>query len=111
MGVDDEPTEESGQGIPASERADMIKIVRDMGFSFKQAEAGLEATEWRSAEEAIEVILAAGDGLPKRVNKPSNGLGVLGVSPDGGGKYTCPACGKVCGSKNGFISHRTAKKH
>eukprot|EP00406_Dinophysis_acuminata_P065166 CAMPEP_0179285682 /NCGR_PEP_ID=MMETSP0797-20121207/39338_1 /TAXON_ID=47934 /ORGANISM="Dinophysis acuminata, Strain DAEP01" /LENGTH=128 /DNA_ID=CAMNT_0020994515 /DNA_START=138 /DNA_END=521 /DNA_ORIENTATION=+ len=82
----------------SSAPAELLQTVMAMGFDRKQAEAGLDAVNWRSAEAAVEAILEPG-GSPAATGEPHRGIGAP----------TCPSCGKEFNDRNGLLSHRTAK--
>lgn len=86
-------------------QCDLLRVVEEMGFSRTQAEAGLAAVEWNSAEEAVEALLEASGDV---IVLSAKGKAKSSVQVD---KHVCPTCGKVFKSFNGQLNHRAAKGH
>lgn len=80
---------------------DLVAMVVGMGFSRAQAEAGLAVTDGTSAEQVVEAILEAPNGMPQRKTRQC-------VKGD---VHRCSTCGKVFLSQNGMLSHRASKGH
>lgn len=98
-------TEAGEETAATSDRDDLIALVESMGFSRVQAEAGLAATGWTSAEEALEAILEAPNGMPAVKTAPKR------QKAKAGEVQSCPQCGKVFATKNGLLDHRASKGH
>merc|ERR1712129_465816 len=67
-------------GVASGAHTELLRTVQEMGFSHEQAEAGLAAVDWRSAAEAVEVLLEADGELPAPAKHQAGHSSVEGFS-------------------------------